>query len=242
LAHWPALPPHAGFFIPLAVPVRDSAIGRVEQRATNRRWPTHNTALTSSIGKVRLSDWLLSLGKRGPEHRQTASRFGFGHFILQNIPVLGLLAIFKGISWQLRLIEHGHSIARLLSGIQKLVAIVVPLIEPYPAEGEYVVIVSSAEAVQHGEIADAIFHCAQRTVVAHQIGNRSCHRVHMSVRGYLAEMASRNCVRRDNFALARIRRVWLRYANFCFVYPFDHLCSGPVIVRCTLFSHSRSAI
>jgi hypothetical protein len=34
-----------------------------------------------------LSDWLLSLGKRGPEHRQTASRFGFGRFILRNIPV-----------------------------------------------------------------------------------------------------------------------------------------------------------
>jgi hypothetical protein len=31
--------------------------------------------------------WLLSLGKRGPEHRQTASRFGFGRFILQNIPM-----------------------------------------------------------------------------------------------------------------------------------------------------------
>jgi hypothetical protein len=28
-----------------------------------------------------------SLGKRGPEHRQTASRLGFGRFILQNIPV-----------------------------------------------------------------------------------------------------------------------------------------------------------
>src|SRR5947209_4726244 len=30
---------------------------------------------------------LLSLGKRGPEHRQTASRLRFGRFILQNIPV-----------------------------------------------------------------------------------------------------------------------------------------------------------
>jgi hypothetical protein len=29
----------------------------------------------------------LSLGKRGPEHRQTASRLPFGRFILQNIPV-----------------------------------------------------------------------------------------------------------------------------------------------------------
>ena len=29
----------------------------------------------------------LSLGKRGPEHRQTASRLRFGRFILQNIPV-----------------------------------------------------------------------------------------------------------------------------------------------------------
>jgi hypothetical protein len=28
-----------------------------------------------------------SLGKRGPEHRQTASRLGFGRFILQNVPV-----------------------------------------------------------------------------------------------------------------------------------------------------------
>jgi hypothetical protein len=34
-----------------------------------------------------LSDWLLSLGKRGPEHRQTTSRLRFGRFILQNIPV-----------------------------------------------------------------------------------------------------------------------------------------------------------
>src|SRR3981189_3930159 len=34
-----------------------------------------------------LSDWLLSLEKRGPEHRQTASRLLFGRFILQNIPV-----------------------------------------------------------------------------------------------------------------------------------------------------------
>jgi hypothetical protein len=33
------------------------------------------------------SDGLVSLGKRGPEHRQTASRLGFGRFILQNIPV-----------------------------------------------------------------------------------------------------------------------------------------------------------
>jgi hypothetical protein len=31
--------------------------------------------------------WFLSLGKRGPEHRQTASRLRFGRFILQNIPV-----------------------------------------------------------------------------------------------------------------------------------------------------------
>ena len=30
---------------------------------------------------------ILSLGKRGPEHRQTASRLRFGRFILQNIPV-----------------------------------------------------------------------------------------------------------------------------------------------------------
>jgi hypothetical protein len=30
---------------------------------------------------------LLSLRKCGPEHRQTASRLGFGRFILQNIPV-----------------------------------------------------------------------------------------------------------------------------------------------------------
>jgi hypothetical protein len=34
-----------------------------------------------------LSDWPLSLGKRGPEHRQTASRLLFGCLILQNIPV-----------------------------------------------------------------------------------------------------------------------------------------------------------
>src|SRR5690349_7329256 len=34
-----------------------------------------------------LSHWLLSLGKRGPKHRQTASRLRFGRFILQNIPV-----------------------------------------------------------------------------------------------------------------------------------------------------------
>jgi hypothetical protein len=32
-----------------------------------------------------LRDGLLSLGKRGPEHRQSASRFRFGRFILQNI-------------------------------------------------------------------------------------------------------------------------------------------------------------
>jgi hypothetical protein len=30
---------------------------------------------------------LLSLGKRGPKHRQTALRLRFGRFILQNIPV-----------------------------------------------------------------------------------------------------------------------------------------------------------
>jgi hypothetical protein len=34
-----------------------------------------------------LNDWPLSLGKRGPEHRQTASRLLFGRLILQNIPV-----------------------------------------------------------------------------------------------------------------------------------------------------------
>jgi DNA-binding transcriptional LysR family regulator len=34
-----------------------------------------------------LSAWLLSLGKRGPEHQQTASRLRFGRFILQNILV-----------------------------------------------------------------------------------------------------------------------------------------------------------
>jgi hypothetical protein len=32
-------------------------------------------------------DWLPSLGKRCPEHRQTASRLGFRRFILQDIPV-----------------------------------------------------------------------------------------------------------------------------------------------------------
>jgi hypothetical protein len=33
------------------------------------------------------NNWLLSLAKRGAEHRQTALRLGIDRFILQNIPV-----------------------------------------------------------------------------------------------------------------------------------------------------------
>ena len=35
-----------------------------------------------------LSECFFSLGKLGPEHRQTAARLRFGRFILQNIPMI----------------------------------------------------------------------------------------------------------------------------------------------------------
>ena len=63
---------------------------------------------------------------------------------------------------------------------------------------EDAVVMSVAEAVEHRELADAVFLGRERAVIACEVSCGSCHGIHVTIYGDLSKLASGNCMRRDN--------------------------------------------